>query len=426
MNSQLAELNREKTIEVLNLIANKTGEIIRHYFRNLQSIEYKADQSIVTVADQKAEEVAREIINSAFPDHNILGEEFGETNKASPFKWVIDPIDGTTSFAAGSFDFGTVVGLLFNDQPIYGMINQPIIGDLLIGDNETTTLNGIPLNRGKTKKRLSEAILSIPDVFSVERFQSWDSFYALSKKVKCVRTWGNAYGYALLAMGNIDIMLDPIVSTWDIAGVIPIVRGAGCVITDYKGNPFSSSQRDVIAAKSHLHPIVLKDLSVKANATSRMTSLSEESLRFSKSPELSELMQKAAYDGVSRCVVGAISVDANGKVFLMQRSPDEFMANCWEFPGGGVDEGESLIEALVREVREEAGLVVTEIIDYVDSFDYEGDGGKLNRQFNFTVMVTGMPVLSKEHSSYRWVAIDEALNMTELSDIFKSSLEKIG
>jgi myo-inositol-1(or 4)-monophosphatase len=258
MNYISLPIDSQSVVTTLNRVALETASAIKSYYRSDLTVEIKADRTIVTRADKDAENVARKIISETFPEHNILGEEFGQTEKDSPFLWVIDPIDGTTSFAAGSFDFGTVVGLLFEGQPIFGMISQPLSGDVLIGDCRRTYHNGkllLPINQ---KKELEQCILCMTDVFTVKKFQKWEPFEELAGKLKSVRTWGNAYAYSLLALGYVDIVLDPIVSVWDIAGVIPIIQGVKGVITSYDGRPFSPSQNDVIAARPDLHQMVVE------------------------------------------------------------------------------------------------------------------------------------------------------------------------
>lgn len=217
------------------VLAMASAEVIRKYFRTSISVESKSDNSPVTIADKKAEEIMRELIMKQFPEHGIFGEEFGETNKDAEYKWILDPIDGTKSFICGAYSFGTLIGLLKNSQPILGIYNHPILNDLLIGDNFITSINGV-----KTAVRncanLSEAVLLTTDHLNIEKYQSIEKFNTLVRKVKMYRNWGDCYGYYLLATGNADIMIDPIMSPWDLLPLIPIIKGAGGVITDYQGN----------------------------------------------------------------------------------------------------------------------------------------------------------------------------------------------
>ena len=236
-------------------LAKTSSEIIRRYFRTAVSVESKPDNSPVTVADKKAEEVMSELILKYFPDHGIFGEEFGETNKGAEYTWILDPIDGTKSFICGAFSFGTLIGLLKNGKPILGVYNHPILNDFLIGDNFETFING-----KKTFVRncssLSQAVLLTTDHLNIEKYQQPEKFNQLIKKVKLYRNWGDCYGYYLLATGYADIMIDPIMSPWDLLPLIPIVKGAGGTITDYKGsNPLTG--KSAIASSPEIHSEII-------------------------------------------------------------------------------------------------------------------------------------------------------------------------
>ena len=122
------------------VLAQASADVIKKYFRTGVSVESKADNSPVTIADKKAEEVMRELITKTLSDDGIIGEEFGETNKGAEYTWILDPIDGTKSFICGAYSFGTLIGLLKNGEPILGVYNHPILNDFLIGDNSETRI----------------------------------------------------------------------------------------------------------------------------------------------------------------------------------------------------------------------------------------------------------------------------------------------
>ena len=240
------------------ILAESSADVIKEYFRTGVSVESKTDNSPVTIADKKAEEVMRELIAKHFPEHGIVGEEFGETNRNSEYTWILDPIDGTKSFICGAYSFGTLIGLLKNGEPILGVYNHPILNDFLIGDNSLTEINGV-----KTMVRdcgdLSNAVLLTTDHLNIERYQDMDKFNHLLTKVKLYRNWGDCYGYYLLATGFADIMIDPIMSSWDLLPLIPIIRGAGGIITDYQGND-PSKGKSAIAASPKIHSSVISTL----------------------------------------------------------------------------------------------------------------------------------------------------------------------
>ena len=235
-----------------------SGEVIKKYFRSKISVDQKQDNSPVTIADKKAEELLREAILKAYPDHGIIGEEFDEHEGKSEYTWVLDPIDGTKSFICGTVNFGTLIALLTNGEPILGVFNQPILNEFLLGDNETAFLNEKVVSVRNCGK-LSDAVLLTTDHLNVEKYQDAKKFESLSHKVKFYRGWGDCYGYYLLSTGFADIMIDPIMSFWDIAAIVPIVKGAGGIITDYHGNdPLKGNS--IVAASPQIHSNVMREL----------------------------------------------------------------------------------------------------------------------------------------------------------------------
>jgi myo-inositol-1(or 4)-monophosphatase len=241
-------------------LATASGDLIRPYFgaANLD-IELKADETIVTKADRDAEALMREMISRRFPDHGILGEEYGEERPEAEYVWVLDPIDGTISFASASPLFGTLIALLRRGQPVLGCIHQPVLRQLLIGDGESTTLNG-SLVHVRSTPALGDTILLVTDLLDVPKHQDGPAFDRLVRGVKLVRTWGDCYGYLLLATGHADIMCDPIMNPWDIAALIPIVQGAGGVITDWQGNDATDADSILATTSPALHAQVVRRL----------------------------------------------------------------------------------------------------------------------------------------------------------------------
>jgi myo-inositol-1(or 4)-monophosphatase len=237
------------------VLTRASSEIIKTYFRTKVSVESKSDNSPVTIADKKAEEVMRELISKHFPDHGIVGEEFGEINKDAEYTWILDPIDGTKSFICGAYSFGTLIGLLHKGNPILGVYNHPILNDFLLGDNFETRING-----SKTQVRscneLSKAVLLTTDHINIEKYQNIHKFNQLIKKVKLYRNWGDCYGYYLLATGFADIMIDPIMSPWDLLPLIPIIKGAGGIISDYQGND-PVKGKSAVASSPQIHSKVI-------------------------------------------------------------------------------------------------------------------------------------------------------------------------
>ena len=239
-------------------LAEASCDLIRPYFANPHlKVETKADNTPVTLADKGAEELLRSLINKKFPDHGIIGEEHGNENETAEFVWVLDPIDGTKSFITGVPLWGTLIALLHNGQPVFGCINQPILDQLMIGDGETTTLNG---NRVQTRacKRIEDATLLTSDPLNIRKVLGVQADAYVSQ-ARLVRTWGDCYGYLLVASGQADVMIDPLMCPWDIAALVPIIRGSGGIITDCAGgSPYPAES--ILAASKELHPQVIAAL----------------------------------------------------------------------------------------------------------------------------------------------------------------------
>ncbi|MCW5549629.1 MAG: histidinol-phosphatase [Opitutaceae bacterium] len=240
-------------------LARASGELIRPYFRDPSLVvETKGDATPVTAADRGAEELLRRLINAKFPTHGIIGEELGNERPDAEFVWVLDPIDGTKSFIAGVPLWGTLIALLHQGQPVLGCIHQPVLGQLMIGDGEQTTLNGRPVRTRRTT-RIEDATFLTSDPFNF-RQRMGPGTDALLARAKLVRTWGDCYGYLLVAAGLADVMIDPIMNPWDIAALVPVVRGAGGVITDWQGGAPYPADSTVAAATPELHAAVLAGL----------------------------------------------------------------------------------------------------------------------------------------------------------------------
>ncbi|MGF1616377.1 MAG: histidinol-phosphatase [Acidimicrobiia bacterium] len=246
-------------IEFARSLAEASGRLIAGRFtRKEMTVDIKDDLSIVTETDRDVEAMLREMIHAIHPDHGIIGEEFGVEAPDAEFVWTLDPIDGTISFVSGVPLFGTLIGLMHHGEPILGVIHQPVLGELLIGDGERTTLNGRAVSM-RPCSRLAEATLLTTDPNLADRFQDGAKFQALRRSTAMTRTWGDCYGYLMLASGRADIMVDPIMNQWDLIPLIPIIRGAGGVITDWQGGD-PATGNSIVAAGPGLHSQVLEIL----------------------------------------------------------------------------------------------------------------------------------------------------------------------
>ncbi len=242
-------------------LADESAGIIRRHFRSGFQVELKADQTPVTIADRQAEERMRERIMQEYPEHGILGEEFGLHQPDATYRWVLDPIDGTKNFIAGSYLFGTLIALLHRGRPILGVIHQPLVDDFLIADGAQAWLNGQPVSvRPCTDIR--EAVMLNTDHWSVFQLHNGPAYEALSRRVKRYRTWGDCHGYFLVATGGADIMTDAVLEPWDLAALVPVIEGAGGRITNWQGgDPFLGG--GVVATGGAIHQEVIRRINNK-------------------------------------------------------------------------------------------------------------------------------------------------------------------
>lgn len=239
-------------------LADVAGEVIREaHARVGTEVETKADGTPVTLADKEAERRMRELIARVHPAHGVLGEEFGEDRPGAEFCWVLDPIDGTRSFLSRVPLYVTLVGLRHAGQPVLGLIDQPVLRERVIGDNRTCELNGRPVRAAEAALR--DAVVVSTDLDNVRRLHKEARWSRLADSVSHVRTWGDGYGHLLVAAGRAHVMADPVMNPWDLVPVLPVLRGAGALVTDwYGGDPLATGH--VIAAAPKLHAEVMRTL----------------------------------------------------------------------------------------------------------------------------------------------------------------------
>ena len=243
-------------IPFLKKLAFESARIINPLFANPNlAIEWKADDTPVTYADRKAEEVMRELITKAYPDHGIIGEEFAAYNPGAEYTWVLDPIDGTRSFAAGSPHFGTLVCLRKDGVPVWGAIHIPALGKLYIGNNSICLCNDQPVVL-PAPPPLKKCFLLTTDPKSPAIHHSASGWDALVAATDQYRSWGDCFGYTLLLSGGAHIMTDPIMNLWDIAALLPVLRGAGAAATDWYGNP-PEGENGLVACHPDIHGQVI-------------------------------------------------------------------------------------------------------------------------------------------------------------------------
>ncbi len=224
-------------------IARQAGEATLQYFQQGNyEVDLKTDDSPVTIADQQAEQLLRNQIAASFPEDGIIGEEYGKTEGSSDYCWVLDPIDGTKSFISGVPLYGTLVGVLHQQQAVIGVIFMPGLDEMIYAGQgqgawyQRGTNKPQPA-RVSTRANLQDAVLVTTQIDSFAQRQAQQAFHDLEKDARITRTWGDCYGYLLVATGRADIMLDPIMNIWDAAAIQPILEEAGGTFTDWQGVP---------------------------------------------------------------------------------------------------------------------------------------------------------------------------------------------
>ena len=252
-----------KTLTLGHKLADAAGNIIRRHWRKPIPVDSKPDLSPVTLADREAESAMRQLIEAAYPDHGIIGEEFGSVRGDSPYQWVLDPIDGTRAFIAGYPTFTTLIALAHKGIPILGMIEQPVTHERWVGiTGKASTLSGKVITTHPCWKLedATVATTSAPYYFSTAESAAFDRL-----RKQCAQTviGGDGYGYAMLACGQIDLFIDSGLKPYDFCAHKPIIEGAGGVITDWAGKPLTTSSdgRVIAAATTELHKQALTLLS---------------------------------------------------------------------------------------------------------------------------------------------------------------------
>ncbi len=229
-------------------LADAARPIAARYFRTPVAVDDKADQSPVTIADREAETAMRMLLDSRVPQHGVFGEEHGAVRTDAEFVWVLDPIDGTKAFITGLPIFGTLIALLHRGVPVLGIIDQPISKERWVGVvGQGSTLNGKPI-KVRACPSLDKAYMysTAPQMFggaTAVRHQ------ALAEKTKLFRWGGDCYAYGLLAAGHVDLVVENSLKLYDFAALVPVIKGAGGLITDWRGKDLDMhSDGSVIAA----------------------------------------------------------------------------------------------------------------------------------------------------------------------------------
>jgi len=244
-------------------LATVSGETIRPFFRSALSVENKSRSGgfdPVTAADRAAEAAMRALIKRTFPEHGVLGEEFGADHSEAEYVWVLDPIDGTKSFISGMPMWGTLIALTRHGEPIYGMMHQPFTREHFTGDGKGAHYRGPAGERDlrvRTCAALGDAILFTTSPLLMNEADR-ERFRRVENTVRLSRYGGDCYAYCVLAAGHVDLVIETELKPHDVLALIPIIEGAGGIVTTWENEPAHNGGRIVAAGDKRVHAQAMK------------------------------------------------------------------------------------------------------------------------------------------------------------------------
>ena len=250
-------------LELAVKIAEEAGQVtLEHFAKPGLKIERKKDDSPVTIADRSAEGHLRRRIAEAFPEDGIFGEELDDVEGQNQWRWILDPIDGTKSFIHGVPLYSTLIGVQHNEESVIGVIRIPAMNECVYAANGKGAWyvrgDAAPIPaRVSSTPTLAESLFLTSEVITFDEVDQRPVYERLEKTARLTRTWGDAYGYLMVATGRADVMVDPVVEEWDVAPMLPILRESGGIFTDWKGVETTHSRQGV-ATNGVIHEEVLK------------------------------------------------------------------------------------------------------------------------------------------------------------------------
>ena len=253
----------EKLVAFAHRLADASGAVIRLFFRQRIEVTHKPGVHAfdpVTEADRGAERAIRAILERERPADAILGEEYGE-KPGGPWRWVLDPVDGTRAFITGRHEWGSLIALEHDGAPVLGILDQPVLGERFLGANgRSLLLEGEKRTPLKVREcaELKDAILCATDPFSYFSPDQAAAFQRVSKAVRMTRYSGDCYLFAALALGFVDIVIEAGFKAWDIAALIPLVEGAGGIITAWDGGDCRDGKTILACGDRRVHDAAMK------------------------------------------------------------------------------------------------------------------------------------------------------------------------
>ncbi len=247
-----------------NRLADTSGAVIRPLFRQRIDVAHKQgvhDFDPVTEADKGAERAIRALLAKERPADAVLGEEYGEQQGSSGYRWVLDPVDGTRAFITGRHEWGSLIALEQDGKPVLGILDQPVLGERFVGVNGAAHL----VQAGKASKldvracaSVSEAVLCATDPGAYFSKEQLSAFARVERLTKMTRYGGDCYLFAALALGFVDVVIEANFSPWDVAALIPLVEGAGGIITSWDGGSAQSGKSILASGDRRVHAEAMK------------------------------------------------------------------------------------------------------------------------------------------------------------------------
>jgi len=261
------ESELEARLAFAHRLADAARAVIRPYFRRRIEVTDKGPHGFfdpVTDADKGAERVMRDMIANTYPADGIIGEEYGERSGDSGFVWVLDPVDGTRAFIAGQPLWGTLIALERDGNPVIGLLDQPFLDERFIGAGGVTELrNTSSTQQLKTRSctGLADAVITTTHPMLHFKDPERQLYFDVENRCRLSRYGGDCYGYALLAMGFVDLVIETNLKRWDIAPLVPIIEGAGGIVTNWEGRSRTEGGAVIAAGDARVHAEALKILS---------------------------------------------------------------------------------------------------------------------------------------------------------------------
>ncbi len=253
----MSSTSLDELLDLALSAAREAGEITLRHFQKNPPVEIKTDLSPVTIADRESERVLRQRIEQRFPEHGIVGEEFGAVRETAIYKWMLDPIDGTLSFIRGVPLYGVMVGLEMGGQPLLGVVHLPALGETVWARRGGGAWWNAQRAMVSEVARLADATLVATDLKGFAAAGLDVAYQRLRAATKLERTWGDCYGHMLVATGRAEIMLDPFLEEWDACALLPILEEAGGRFTDWRGSR-TIRGGNAISTNAHLHEAVMR------------------------------------------------------------------------------------------------------------------------------------------------------------------------